>query len=91
MIVWGGNQEGSLYPLDGARYDPGTDTWKTMARTNSPSGINSHKAVWTGSEMIVWGGHTSNYLTTIGIYYPLLEEPPDVISAGPGFSFDDPD
>ena len=31
------------------------DTWATTA-TNVPTSRSSHTAVWTGSEMIVWGG-----------------------------------
>ena len=48
------------YPVysSGARYDPTTDTWQpTSTGVDSPSKRWSfHTAVWTGSEMIVWGG-----------------------------------
>src|SRR6266567_831433 len=45
------------------------DTW--TATTNAPSGRFLHTAVWTGSEMIVWGGHDSwNYVNTGGRYNP---------------------
>ena len=59
MIVWGGNRVGGLppYTLDtGGRYDPQTDTWKTMSSQGAPSARKQHRAVWTGSEMIAWGG-----------------------------------
>ena len=32
------------------------DTWTATSTTNAPSGRVDHTAVWTGSEMIVWGG-----------------------------------
>jgi hypothetical protein len=32
------------------------DTWTATSIVNAPSGRQSHTAVWTGSEMIVWGG-----------------------------------
>ena len=32
------------------------DTWTATSTTNAADGRNSHTAVWTGSEMIVWGG-----------------------------------
>ena len=32
------------------------DTWTPTSTTNAPSGREYHTAVWTGSEMIVWGG-----------------------------------
>lgn len=58
MIVWGG-VEGDSYPerllTDGAAYDPGSDTWRATAPAPlSPR--ERHVAVWTGEEMIVWGG-----------------------------------
>jgi hypothetical protein len=32
------------------------DTWTATTTANSPGGRSFHTAVWTGSEMIVWGG-----------------------------------
>jgi hypothetical protein len=32
------------------------DSWTATSTTNAPTGRISHTAVWTGSEMIVWGG-----------------------------------
>jgi hypothetical protein len=32
------------------------DTWTATSTTNAPAGRSTHTAVWTGSEMIVWGG-----------------------------------
>jgi hypothetical protein len=41
--------------LQGQAYDPATDTWRTIA--TAPLASRSHTvAVWTGSEVIVWGG-----------------------------------
>ena len=53
MIVWGG-ANGSLNT--GGRYNPSTDSWTATSMTNAPSARADHTAVWTGSEMIVWGG-----------------------------------
>ena len=39
----------------GGRYNPSTDSWTATSTTNAPSGRVGHTAVWTGSEMIVWG------------------------------------
>ena len=55
MIVWGGANSGS-YLNTGGRYNPVTDTWTATGTTNAPSARFNHTAVWTGSEMIVWGG-----------------------------------
>ncbi len=59
MIIWGGNGDttGDPAPLgSGARYDPEKNEWTAVSTTNAPSPRFSHTAVWTGSEMIVWGG-----------------------------------
>ena len=40
----------------GGRYDPGTDSWTATSTTNAPTARYAPTAVWTGSEMIVWGG-----------------------------------
>src|ERR1043166_1320831 len=46
------------------------DTWTTTSTTNAPAARVSHTAVWTGSEMIVWGGYGSSYFNTGGRYNP---------------------
>jgi hypothetical protein len=47
------------------------DTWIATSTTNAPSGRWRHTAVWTGSEMIVWGGFGSaGLLNTGGRYNP---------------------
>jgi N-acetylneuraminic acid mutarotase len=56
MIVWGGYQDTGEPVNTGGRYNPATDTWTTVSLVNAPSGRFSHSAVWTGIEMIVWGG-----------------------------------
>src|SRR6266542_4139902 len=56
----------------GGKYDPGTNTWTATSTTNAPSARSSHTAVWTGSEMIVWGGTAdSGYLNIGGRYNPV--------------------
>src|SRR2546430_17206157 len=32
------------------------DTWTATSTTNAPSPRAFHSAVWTGTEMIIWGG-----------------------------------
>jgi N-acetylneuraminic acid mutarotase len=59
MIVWGGRAEfaSNSHRDDGARYDPVTDRWRPMTATNAPTARSQMAAVWTGDEMIVWGGY----------------------------------
>jgi N-acetylneuraminic acid mutarotase len=75
MIVWGGG--GRSFSSDvntGGRYNPSTDTWTATSTINTPSARAVHTAVWTGSEMVVWGGMfydgTFHYLNTGGRYNP---------------------
>ena len=76
MIVWGGlYEEGNTSEIlrTGGRYDPATDTWRETSAQGSPEKRYSHGAVWTGTEMIVFGGSTSVYgqaLVTGGRYRP---------------------
>ena len=57
MIVWGGWLT-RWPPIDtGARYDPATDSWTPISIVGAPSPRRSHSAVWTGQQMIVWGGY----------------------------------
>lgn len=58
MIVWGGRDgPGPNDKVDtGRRYDPATDNWSAVSTLNAPSKRSEHSAVWTGTEMIVWGG-----------------------------------
>ena len=46
------------------------ETWTAISTTNAPAPRASHTAVWTGSEMIVWGGYGGTYLNTGGRYDP---------------------
>src|SRR4029453_18714955 len=62
MIVWGGNDDTLLGHVlnPGGRYNPSTDRWSPTSTTNAPTARQYPTAVWTGSEMIVWGGDDEN-------------------------------
>src|SRR5262249_44901694 len=48
-----------------------TSSWTTTDTTSAPAGRQLHTAVWTGSEMIVWGGTDVNHnVRTGGRYDP---------------------
>ena len=67
MIVWRvGFEYGGVNT--GLRYNPGTDTWTFTFKTNAPEARAAHTAVWTGSEMIVWGvrGEVTSEQNTAG-------------------------
>ena len=68
MIVWGGFAGINMFVNTGGRYNPITNSWIVTSTTNAPSARYWHTAVWTGSEMIVWGGIP--YVNTGGRYNP---------------------
>ena len=57
LIVWGGASFGSPSSgfADGARYDTKTGRWRRIAVSPLKARFYA-SAVWTGREMIVWGG-----------------------------------
>jgi len=59
-----------IAPLDCA-----DDSWTATSSVNVPDGRYYHTAVWTGSEIIVWGGFdaTSGTLNTGGRYSPVTD------------------
>jgi N-acetylneuraminic acid mutarotase len=77
MIVWGGFDEFNFVALNtGGRYNPNTNSWTPTSTTNVPDARENHTAVWTGNEMIVWGGsEESNFggLNTGGRYNPNMD------------------
>src|SRR5206468_4949877 len=58
MIVWGGYGMNNL--RTGGRYNPTADSWVATTTTDAPDGRVGFTAVWTGNEMIVWGGFFVN-------------------------------
>lgn len=72
MIVWGGRSSFTAPPENsGGRYQPATDQWTPTTLSNAPTARATHTAVWTGIEMIVWGGAND---TTGGRYNPTLDQ-----------------
>lgn len=71
VAVWSGTElivQGGLVELndgggktieasgEGGRYDPATDSWRALNDDGAPAGLRSAQAVWTGDELVVWGG-----------------------------------
>ena len=75
MIIWGGWIQLAGYSASfntGGRYNPARTAWTATSTTNAPSARVQHTAVWTGSEMIVWGGarYSGDCLTPAGDTIP---------------------
>jgi N-acetylneuraminic acid mutarotase len=76
MIVWGGvDLSGHPNLADtGGIYDPAADRWTAISTVGAPTGRHSHAAVWTGSNMIVWGGvDVFGASDTGGLYDPATD------------------
>lgn len=63
MVVWGGT-DGDQFFADGYVYcnealDPcdSDKDWVRLPTKNAPTGRAGHVAVWTGAELIIWGGY----------------------------------
>jgi hypothetical protein len=56
MIVWGGTPDDASYLNDGGRYDPVANSWTPTSANGAPPARRLHTAVWTGAEMILFGG-----------------------------------
>jgi hypothetical protein len=71
LLFWGGEDWTQVFS-DGAAYDPATDTWRALP--DSPlSGRVGTAQVWTGEQMVVWGGTPgtfNNYLADGAAYVP---------------------
>ena len=75
MIVWGG-QDSNIVPFadTGGRWERSANRWEATTTTAAPSGREGQPAVWTGHEMIVWGGDDGlNFLNTGGRYDPVQD------------------
>ena len=83
MIVWGGRSGSTIVTRlnSGAKLNPVTNTWTPISLSSAPLARRYHSAVWTGSEMIVWGGDantgtgsTTNIPTNTGArYHPVSD------------------
>jgi N-acetylneuraminic acid mutarotase len=78
MVVWGGVCcSPQFYFNSGGRYNPSTDSWTATSATNALAARDFHTAVWSGSEMIIWGGGNSGgNLNTGGRYCAAAPSPP---------------
>lgn len=80
MIVFGGFGYDDVNLVDNVHlggvysYDVGTSTWTALQTLGQPSNRRGHSAVWTGTDMLVWGGEGpgSVYLQD-GVKYSLQQ------------------
>ncbi len=87
LVIWGGAL-GTLagtpqYSATGGWYQPDTDVWTAISPFAAPSARRSHTAVWTGSEMIVWGGFSGTGYLADGGRFSLTRQSWHGLSASP--------
>jgi hypothetical protein len=67
MLLWGGRPYTGTPFNNGRHYDPATDVWTEIPITPQTPSPRAHQtAVWTGTQMIVWGGDMTT--STGGLY-----------------------
>ena len=71
LIIWGGAlgtiAGAGQYSASGGWYQPDADVWTAVSTLAAPGARRGQTAIWSGSEMIVWGGFSgTEYLATGG-------------------------
>ena len=70
----------------GGLYNPSSTAWSAVTTAGAPEPRSYHTAVWTGSEMIIWGGYNGNGTGTNyndgGLYDPTANSWTAVSTAG---------
>ena len=66
MLIWGGRD--NFFPSagnkgDGGRYNPTSNSWRSISAERAPSPRSQSATIWTGSEMIIWGGVADGTIT----------------------------
>ncbi len=71
MFVFGGYDNASTFYNSGGLYDPSTNQW-TATTTNGAPGIRqwTEYMIWTGKNILIWGGHNGTQINTGGIFTP---------------------
>jgi len=52
-------------------YDPAADTWFSVSTSQMPSSRGSYSMVWTGADVIIWGGQAGIVVNDGARYNPL--------------------
>jgi N-acetylneuraminic acid mutarotase len=98
VLLWGGEASGDAFPNAGARYDPVANSWTPMSTVpgpgsaGAPGGRTAFASVWTGSRMLVWGGHGfgvqgAKYDPVLDTWSPMAPTPTGTTRDGPGAVF----
>ena len=90
MIIWGGSSASFSGEMNsGGLFDPVTNGWTGVTNTaTAPSARNLQSAVWSGTEMIIFGGNFSSApINTGGKYNPSTDTWVATSTSGPSARF----
>ena len=69
MIIFGGKLIDGTITNSGGIYDPATDTWSDISTIGAPpNGLSEHTAIWTGTELITFGGKKNGGISENNFY-----------------------
>ena len=70
-MVWGGATRSSpeVYLNEGAALEPASTRLTLLPTLGAPTRRTGPSAVWTGSEMVVWGGFEGTSVASTGARY----------------------
>ncbi|MBP7149581.1 MAG: hypothetical protein KBD01_18795 [Acidobacteria bacterium] len=84
MILWGGLSIGTRdFVSAGRAYDPALDAWRALSAVDEPQPRIYHSAVFTGAEMIIWGGSDESTRFATGGAYNVAGDSWRAIAAAP--------
>jgi N-acetylneuraminic acid mutarotase len=71
MLLWALHANDMTLPASGGRLDYGTLSWSPLSQVSEPEQRLGQISVWTGVEMLVWGGYDGpTALASGGRYFP---------------------
>jgi N-acetylneuraminic acid mutarotase len=77
LLVWGGWCGRLFSPCaGGAAFDPSTGEWEAVDTAAAPQSRGMTTAVWTGHEMLIWGGVNGDraVINSAGAYDPVAKK-----------------
>lgn len=74
IYFWGGVDKKSQGIANGVIYDTQRDTWSIMETANQPTPAMGAVSVFTGQDIIVWGGRTKGGYTNQGGIYNIRKK-----------------
>ena len=83
-IIWGGiTYDAEVEVNTGLRFNPNNGTWTATSLAGAPTARTGHSAVWTGSDMIIWGGKGTQVEGTGARYNPSTDTWTTLTAANP--------